>query len=180
MTKQGWSRLAACLMAAGLTMASGPVHGQASKASDADKQFLQDFARDTNFEIATSQLALNKAHSADVKQYASMVLHDHEQLRVSTRSTDHAAGVPPVSSTSMTEEEQSMYGKLKGLSGDEFEKSYIQELVKGNDEIEKQEKSEASDSQLAPVKALAQKAADTDQKHASKAKDLAKAHHISS
>ena len=50
--------------------------------------------------------------------------------------------------------------------------------MKGNDEIQKDEKSEAADSQMAAVKRLAAHSAALDTKHAEKAKELATAHKV--
>ncbi len=181
-TRNRWSiRAAAPLM---LAVAAGSAWAQASgtagTASSQDTQFLQDFGKDSNFEIATSRLALARSPSEDVKHYASMVIHDHTALKVELRSADRTAGVTPVGPSSMTDEEQNTYSKLKGLRGNDFDQAYIQELVKGNDQIEQEEKSEASDSALPTVKQLAVRSGATDKKHAENAKQLAKAHNVQS
>lgn len=68
--------------------------------------------------------------------------------------------------------------KLKVLSGQTFDDSYIKGLINGNEDIEKLEKSEASESSVTTIKALAEHSAAIDAKHARKAKQLATAHHI--
>ncbi len=146
--------------------------------STQDSQFLQDLAQDSNFEIGTSQMALQKSRSADVRQYARMVIHDHTLLKQRIQSADRDANLPPVSATSMDSEDQTVYDNLKGLSGSDFDQAYIKQLIKGNDKIQKEEKSEASDSGVPSVKSLAAKSAAIDTKHADKAKQLAQAHNI--
>ena len=158
----------------GMTFASA----QGTTASSQDTQFLQDIAQDSNFEIGTSKLALQKSQSADVKQYANMVIHDHTQLKSKIKSADRAAQVTPTPPTSMTSSDQGVYDTLKGLSGNDFDQAYIKELIKGNDQIQKEEKSEASDSGVPAVKSLATQSATIDSKHTEKAKQLAQAHHV--
>ncbi len=143
-----------------------------------DKHFLTEISEDSNFEIRTAQLALQKSVSGDVKQYATMILHDHTELKKQIRSTDQAAAVAPASPGSMTLAEHAEYDKLKLLSGDDFDKSYIKGLVQGNEDIQKDEKAEAGGSSVPAVKSLAQRSAELDTKHAAKAKQLAQAHNV--
>ena len=164
----------ALALAWGTTIASA----QGTAASSQDTQFLQDLAQDSNYEIGTSQLALQKSQSADVKQYASMVIHDHKQLKRKIQSADRATNLTPTPATSMTSDDQTAYDSLKGLSGNDFDQAYIKQLIKGNDKIEKEEKSEASDSGVPSVKNLATQSAAIDSKHAEKAKQLAQAHNV--
>lgn len=151
---------------------------QSTTASSQDTQFLQDLAQDSNFEIGTSKLALEKSQSADVKQYATMVIHDHKELKREIRSADRATHQAPVALTSMTSDDQSVYDNLKGLSGTEFDQAYIKQLIKGNDSIQREEKSESTDSAVPTVKSLATQSAAIDTKHADKAKALAQSHHV--
>lgn len=178
--RMGSAAFLTAVMGTGLVLTQSAWAQAAGAASDQDKQFLQDLGKDSNFEIKTSQLALAKSHSADVKAYARMVVHDHDLIKARIASDDKMAGLPKMSATEMTPDDQAMVDKLNGLSGGEFDTAFIQELVKGNDKIEQEEKSEASDSQCAPVKSLAVSSKATDKKHAAKAKQLAKAHGVQS
>ncbi len=169
---------AAILLA--VTLGAGalaPAHAQ-SGPSDQDRHFLEEIAQDSNFEIKTSQLALQKSQSADVKQYATMVVRDHTRLKQQISATETAAQVKPVSAGSLSVGDRATVAKLELLSGDAFDKAYIKELVKGNDQILNDEKSEASGSSLASIKSLAERSATLDTKHAEKAKQLAQAHNI--
>ena len=60
-------------------------------ASDGDKHFLEEISQESNYEIKTSQLALQKSKSADIRQYATMVLHDHTALKQQISLADTAA-----------------------------------------------------------------------------------------
>ena len=152
----------------------------ATGASQDDTKFLNDLAQDSNFEIKTSQLALQHSRSADVKAYANMVIHDHSLLKQRIRSADQAAGLQPTPPDSLSSEDQSTVSKLSGLDGDAFDQAYIKELVEGNDQIQKEEKSEAGSSSLLPVKSLATRSVAIDTRHAAQAKQLAQAHNVNS
>ncbi len=165
-------------LALAFTWGAANAVAQSTVASSQDTQFLQDLAQDSNFEIGTSKLALRKSQSADVKQYATMVIHDHKELKREIKSADNATHQTPVAVKSMTSDDQNMYHSLKGLSGTEFDQAYIRQLIKGNDTIEKEEKSESTDSTIPMVKNLATQSAAIDAKHAEKAKQLAQAHNV--
>ena len=174
--KGGTARIALLAAVLGASFAAAQTSHVA--ASDQDKKFLKELDQDSNFEIKTAQLALKKSKSVDVKQYATMLIHDHTQLKQKTRAADGVVHVSPVSSGSMSLGDQATYTKLELLHGDGFDKAYIQGLVKGNDDIVKDEASEAASSTVPSVKALATRGAALDTKHSEKAKQLAQAHGI--
>ncbi len=150
----------------------------ASGASSQDKQFLKDTERDSNFEIKTGQLAVQKSSSADVKQYANMLIQDHTKLKQETAAASRAAKVEAPSTTDTSFSDTASYTKLKLLSGNSFDESYIKSLVKGNADGLKEAKSEASDSTVPSIKKLAEHRVALEAKHTQKAEQLAQAHHI--
>jgi len=164
-----------------LALALGTVGSAlAQTATDQDKDFLKDTQQDSNYEIKTGQLALQKSKSADVRAYATMLIHDHTQLKQQVMAADSAAHVKPESAGSMSVADDAEYLKLKILSGDTFDESYIKTLVKGNEEAVQKTKAEATESKVPSVKKLAQHRAELDTKHTEKAKALAQAHKVDS
>lgn len=183
MAHQQWGKrtFTAALLSLALGFSVGASQAQSSAgASTQDKQFLKDLGEDSNFEIATAQLAIQKSNSQDVKAYARMLIADHTRLKQQVASASRVAGVTAPTADDMSIGDHAKLTELKMLSGDTFDNSYIKGLVKGNEDIQKEEKSEATDSSLAPVKALAARSVAIDTKHAEKAKQLALAHKISS
>ncbi len=158
-----------------ISLGVGAAHAQTSAQ---DKTFLDDTAKDTNYEIKTGQLALHKSSSADVKQYATMVVHDHTALKPQIRTADAAAKVQMPGPDSLTVSDRASYTELEVLSGELFDKAYIKGLVKGNQQAVDESKSEASDSTVPAVKALAKRRLALDTKHTEAAKKLAQAHGI--
>ena len=161
-----------------LVVSAGSAYGQA--ASSQDKKFLKDLAQDSNFEIRTGKLALQKSQSADVKTYATMLIHDHTALKQQVKAADATAQLTPEGPDTMSIADHTRYDELKVLSGESFDKIYIKGLVKGNDEIVRDEKSEAANSSVPEIKKVAEHGVALDTKHAEKAKGLAAAHHIES
>ena len=158
-------------------MTAGTALAQA--VTDQDKAFLKDTEQDSNYEIKTGQLALQKSKSADIRAYATMLIHDHTGLKLQTLAVDQAAKVKPESAGSMSVSDDAEYLKLKLLTGDTFDESYIKTLVKGNQEAVDKTKAEASNSSIPAVKKLAQHRSELDTKHTEKAKQLAQAHKVS-
>ncbi len=176
MNQQGKSRVVrSAAVALALSLGTGIALAQ---ANDNDKSFLKDTAQDSNFEIKTGRLALSKSSSADVKAYATMVIHDHTQLLSGIRAADKAAGVQPVNAGSMDLDDDAKYAELKVLSGKTFDDSYIKGLFKGNADTVQKEKAEYESATIPAVKQVAKRAYDDDTKHAEKAKQLAAAHGV--
>ena len=166
---------ATALTAAVLALGAGIARAQ---ATDGDKDYLKDTARDSAFEIRTGELALQKSPSADVKAYAQMVIHDHRQLEQQVKSTDAAVHVTPPSPNSMDVSDDARYAELKVLSGDSFDKAYIKGLVKGNQDSVNRAHSEIDGTSVPPIKTLAEHQLALDTKHTKRADALAQAHHI--
>ena len=164
------------VLALAFALESGSALAQA--ASDQDKHFLEDTAKDSNYEIKTGQLALQKSPSADVKAYATMVIHDHTALKQQVKLADTAAQVKPSDDNSMSISDDASYAKLKLLSGDSFDKAYIQGLIKGNEQSLKDGKAEVAATTVPAIKTLAQHRVTLDTKHTEKAGQLAIAHHV--
>ena len=149
-----------------------------AQATDKDKSFVKNTAQDTNFEIRTGRLALKKSPSADVKSYATMVIHDHTQLKQVIAAADGAAGIQPIPPDSMGAEDDTRYAELKVLTGKAFDDAYIKGLVKGNAESVQKEQDELHATSVTAVKQLARRSLEDDTKHTEKAKQLATDHHI--
>ncbi len=173
--KQRSQAMKSAVLASALTLLTGIALAQ---ATDMDKTFLKDMAQDSNFEIRTSRLAISKSPSADVKAYATMVLHDHDRLQTMIGAADKAAGVDTLSPGSMSAGDDAKYDELKVLSGKNFDDQYIKGLVNGNVDTLHKEKAEHDATTIPAVKKLSRQAYDDDTKHAEKAKQLAAAHNV--
>ncbi len=171
------------VVAFALTLAPGAGWAQSTgngsmQASSQDKQYLEEIAQDSNFEKQTSQMAMQKSSSQDVKEYAHMVNRDHTSLKQQIRSVDHKVNVEMPPADSMKTADRSKLDELKALSGKDFDDAYIKGLVKGNAQSVQDAKDEVGSTSIPVVKTLAERNLRMDQKHTEKANQLAKVHHV--
>ncbi len=148
-----------------------------STASSQDKAFLKQAAGGDMFEIQTSQLALQKSSSDDVKQFAQMMIDDHNALEMKMKPIVSEAGVTPPSSLMGKDEKE--YKKLQGLSGDAFDKEYIKAMIMDHTKVSKAFAEESQGGQLSDEKQAATANKPTVDMHLQKAQQLAQAHGVS-
>ncbi len=151
--------------------------GMNSQASMQDKTFLKKATQGSNFEIQTAQLALQKSSSDDVKQFALQMIDDHTKLNEQMKPVASQAGVEPP--TGLSKKDEKLYNQLKTMSGNAFDKMYIQTMVADHKEDLKEFKNEASNGQLPDEKSAASQGAQVVDMHLQKAQQLAKTHQIS-
>ena len=95
--------------------------------SDHDKSYLKDTAEGNRAEVKMAQLVLKTTKNAEIRQFAQKMIHDHTALLAGEKPVAAKAGVDlPTSPSTMQDAE---YMKLKALSGDSFDKSYVKTMV---------------------------------------------------
>ena len=77
-------------------------------------------------EINLSKMAQNKAENQMVKEYADMMVQDHTQALDELRNAAGGSQSEP----SLSKEHQQMSEKLSRLSGDAFDKAYMDAMVR--------------------------------------------------
>jgi putative membrane protein len=80
------------------------------------------------FEIQSSQLALQRAQTPAVKQYAQMLLTHHTQTTQQLMAAAAAAGLPPITPQLMPMQ-VAMLERLQRESGSDFDRVFIREQV---------------------------------------------------
>jgi putative membrane protein len=90
--------------------------------------FIKKVPSANEFEIQSSQLALQKASADDVKKFAQQMVDDHtkagEDFKKALSQGQTTSATTPADSK-MAPEQQKMLDELKAASGDEFQKKYI-------------------------------------------------------
>jgi putative membrane protein len=79
-------------------------------------------------EVKLGQLAADKGNSEDVKQFGQKMVQDHTKLGEQMKGVAGQIGVTPP--TMLSPGDKALEAKLKMLSGDAFDKAYIQAMVK--------------------------------------------------
>jgi putative membrane protein len=104
-------------------------------ASDTDKAFVAKVSHGGRYEVQASKLALQKASTQNVKDAASSEVHDHELVnkKLTTISAAAHISIAPALNPDFTQK----LDHLKTLSGEEFDKGYMEEMAAIHDKDEK-------------------------------------------
>ncbi len=160
------------------SMSSGMPMGQGSTSGDMgsmqDKKFAKTAIAGGLAEIQTSQLALQKSNSDDVKKFAQQMIDDHTKLNDQMTPIATQLGVTPP--TAPMPHDQAIATKLQGLSGTEFDKAYIKAQVQDHMKDDKEFQKEASSGQNPQEKDAATQGDTIIKQHLQMAMDLQKAH----
>jgi putative membrane protein len=103
-----------------------PAHGQKQQPGTAKDAFLSKAIEMNQAELGLSRMAQGKAQDTKVKEYADMMVQDHTEALEKLRS---AAGVSE-NQVPLTKQHQEMSDRLAGLTGDGFDKAYMEAMVR--------------------------------------------------
>lgn len=99
-------------------------------ASALDREFMIMAAHSDQFEIRSSQLALQKSSNAEVRQYAQQMIQEHTQ---STRQLTQLAAQRGVTLPNAPAPfNQAVIQQLSTLSGAEFDRAYLEAQTNGH------------------------------------------------
>lgn len=115
-----------CCVAVGSTalIFASPAKAQ---ATDQDKQFLTQASQGNYDEIQLGKLAEEKASNPAVKEFGQRMVTDHTKLTEKMKPYADEWGIAPP--TALSPDAQNEYNKLQGLSGHDFDKEYISDMV---------------------------------------------------
>jgi putative membrane protein len=128
-----------------------------------DKKFAAQAALGGMTEVQLGQLAADKASSDDVKQFGQKMVTDHTKANedLKTVASQQKIDLP----TSLDSKHQGTIDKLTKLSGADFDKAYVKEMVKDHDTDVKEFQKEAQNGQDTAVRDFASKTLPTLQEH---------------
>ena len=135
-----------------------------------DKKFLKDATMSSMTEVEVSKIAMEKASSDEVKQFAKKVVDDH------SKATDELKQVAKSQNMEVPEaldsKRQSKVEKLSKLSGADFDKAYVKEQVKNHEKDVRAFQMAAENGTDPAVKSVAAKLLPDLQQHLAMAKEL--------
>jgi putative membrane protein len=116
------------LVAAGLAVGMcGVSVAQKDDTKSADKSFIKDAIEGSQAEINFAKLALEKSKDPNVRKFAEKMIKDHtkliEDMRPFARKYDVSAPGAPVM-------DHVSYEDLKMKSGTDFDRAYVEDMVK--------------------------------------------------
>jgi putative membrane protein len=170
--------LAAALVAASLaqsgnlSQSGGMAAGSTSNAmSPVDKKFMTKAAAGGMAEVEMGQLAIQKAASDDVKKFGQRMVDDHSKANDQLKQLAGSKGVELPSK--LDAQDQATKSRLSKLSGEQFDRAYMQDMVKDHTKDVLEFQHEIKVAKDPDVKNFAAQTLPTLQEHLSQAKTIA-------
>ncbi len=157
------------LLAASVALAfSSPAFAAGVKHGDA--KILKDMAGADMAEVQAGKAASSKASSDDVKKFAQQMQDDHGKNLSEVQSLAQQKSVDLPSSP--PKKDQRAMSKVDKLSGAQFDKAYMDEMVKDHQKDLKDLQKAAAKAKDAGIKSEAQKTAQVVQQHLQMAQQI--------
>jgi putative membrane protein len=154
----------ACIMALTLALSC-------SSAKDSAK-FAGIAAQGGMTEVELGRLALRRAADSSVKEFGQRMVTDHTAANAEFKSI--AARKNTEIPTEVSSDQKSMIEQLSKLSGAEFDKKYMSDMVKDHEEDVKEFQTQSNDGTDPDIKAFAAKTLPILQGHLQMAREVAK------
>jgi putative membrane protein len=143
-----------------------------SKLDRQDKRSLRDMGEADMAEVQAGKLASQKASSPEVKKFAQEMVDDHGKGLSEDEALARSKAMQPPSAPS--KKHQSAMKKMESLSGEEFDRAYMQQMVKDHEETLKKLQDAAKNAKDPQIKAAASKKAPIVSQHLEMARSLSK------
>ena len=144
-----------------------------TKPSAADQRFIEKAAGGGLGEVKLGQLAEQKAASPEVKQFGRRMVDDHTKAGDQLTATLKAKGI--AAPTTIDPDAQKAYDRLSKLSGAQFDRAYMDDMVADHKEDISDFQKQAKSGGDADIKGFASKTLPTLQEHLSMAQSTDKA-----
>ena len=135
-----------------------------------DLKFMREMAQGDLAEVQAGKLGASKASSPEVKKFAQQMVDDHGKKIAQARELARKKNMQLPSQPA--KKHQDAMKKLEQAKGPEFDKAYMQQMVKDHEEALKLAKTAAKDAKDKDLKAAAEKSLPVIQKHLEMAKSL--------
>lgn len=122
--------------------ATGPA--QMSAQQMADQSFVRNTIENSDDQVRLSQLAQEKSASPDIKQYSQQMVKVHGELESQLKPAASQLGVHEPKGPSKKEKKE--MARLQGLSGQDFDAAYLEDMDHAQRESLKQFNEEAKNS----------------------------------
>ncbi len=138
--------------------------------ADDPKEFINEAAQGGMSEVQLGTLALQHAGSDGVRRFGQMMVSDHSLANSELKAIAKRKNMElPVEVSSA---QKSMSDKLTKLNGAEFDKEYVDAMIKDHENDVKEFQEQADNSKDADLKAYAAKTLPTLQKHLQMIRDI--------
>jgi putative membrane protein len=153
---------------------NAPAAGQSGTAGSADKGQDQKFAKEAAVgglaEVELGRIASQKASSDAVKQFGQKMVDDHSKANdeLKEAASQSHVDIP----TTLDKKHQAMVAKLSAMSGPDFDKMYVKNMVKDHEKDVKEFQKEADNGTDPNLKQFATKTLPILQGHLSSIKTI--------
>lgn len=145
-------------------------NGTRKMMNSADMAFATKAAQGGIAEVKLGQLAVEKASSPDVKAFGQKMVDDHTKANDNLKSIASAENMTLPSD--INAKDQAEYNKLSQLSGADFDKAYVKDMVKDHEMDIKDFQKEANKGKDSQLKSFASSTLPTLQSHLDSIKSL--------
>ena len=166
------SKTSVVMVLCGGFLCAVPACPQAGAISGSDQQFVNTAAQTDMTEAHVGQMAQDRGASQGVKDFGQTLVTDHtsDYTQLSTIVAKDGGTVPK----GLDAAHDRMIAPFDRLKGAAFDHKFAQEMVMGHTKAIAEYRREAKDGQNADIKAYANQALPTLEKHLQMARDLAK------
>jgi len=174
MTSFRYVLAAACVAFIAFGPSSGHAQDKPAKKanglSKGDMRAMQKMTQANMAEIAAGKVAAEKASSPEVKKYGQQMVDEHGKMLDEGRTLAQAKGMK--SPAAPEKKQQYALKKLQRLSGEDFDRQYVHQMVKDHQDALKLAEKTAKDAKDPELKAHAQKGAPHIKEHLAMARKL--------
>jgi putative membrane protein len=154
----------------GSTTGSTGSRGSAATASAEDRTFILEAAAGGLAEVELGRLASQNAARSEVKEFGQMMVTDHTKANDQLKKIAQAKSVD--APHALKPEHKAMKDQLSKLSGEAFDRAYIQHMVKDHQEDVAHFRKESTEASDPDVKQFASATLPTLQKHLKRAQEI--------
>jgi putative membrane protein len=166
---QPGSETARSTPAASPTLSPSP--SPAAYLSESDRQFVTEMSSGNLAEAQLGNLAAQKAASSDVKQFAERMVDDHSRANNELQQLVSGKGLSLPQEVGS--QHQAVIDQLSKLSGREFDRAYVSEMIRKHEMTVTKLESAAQQSNDADLKAWVMKILPTVREHLQMAQEIA-------
>jgi putative membrane protein len=141
-----------------------------AKLASGDRKFVMEALKGGMAEVELGKLASEKASSDAVKQFGKRMVDDHGKASDELKKLAQDKGITPPAE--LDGKHKKLHDRLSKLSGAEFDRAYVNEMVKDHRKDVKDFQREAEKAKDADVKSFASKTLPTLQEHLKQVEDL--------
>jgi putative membrane protein len=143
---------------------------KAQGISKSDMQAMQKLAQADMAEIEAGKVAMQKASSSEVKKFGEHMVQEHSKMLDEGKKLAQSKGVKPPAATD--KKHQEALKKLEALSGEDFDRRYMQQMVKDHEDVLKLAQKTAKDAKDPDLKSHVEKGTPHIKEHLDQARKI--------